>query len=72
MHLLTVVSREVGGSDASFYIVAQRAIPRQAWMVEAAVIVSCFGLGTAYLVAFGETMLSSCPRAATPTAAVPG
>jgi amino acid permease len=56
MHLLTVVSREVGGSDASFYIVAQRAIPRQAWMVEAAVIVSCFGLGTAYLVAFGETM----------------
>ena len=58
MHLLTIVSRQVGGADASFYKVASMVIPRHAWTVELCVIVACFGLGCAYLVAFGQLMPS--------------
>ena len=56
MHLLTIVSRKVGQDKASFYAVAHETMPNKAWLVEVAVIISCFGLASAYLVAFAQLM----------------
>ena len=56
MHLLTVVSRRIGRGSASFFMVAEECIPQYAWTIEVAVQIGCFGLASAYLVAFGELM----------------
>mmetsp|Transcript_50958 Transcript_50958/g.65261 ORF Transcript_50958/g.65261 Transcript_50958/m.65261 type:complete len:454 (-) Transcript_50958:206-1567(-) len=59
MHLLSLVSREIApDGNASFYLIAEKALPAPygTALVEAAVVLNVFGLATSYLVVFGSTM----------------
>mmetsp|Transcript_40457 Transcript_40457/g.108334 ORF Transcript_40457/g.108334 Transcript_40457/m.108334 type:complete len:370 (-) Transcript_40457:295-1404(-) len=58
-HLLSVVGREIGHGSATFYEIAEQAMPEgTVWVVDAALIANCFGLCTSYLIVVGELMPS--------------
>jgi amino acid permease len=54
MHLLSLVSQEVGKGRATFFMLAERALPGYGGLaVETSVLLNVFGLSTSYLVVFG-------------------
>jgi len=53
-HLLHCVARRVGRAPCSFYTVTSAVAPRWAWLIDSAVMVKCFGVGTSYLIIVGD------------------
>ena len=53
LHLLTLCGRSAGGAHASFFMLARQAFPdAMYWVVDACVILNCFGLACSYLIVF--------------------
>eukprot|EP00928_Gymnodinium_smaydae_P013635 TRINITY_DN14962_c0_g4_i1.p1 TRINITY_DN14962_c0_g4~~TRINITY_DN14962_c0_g4_i1.p1 ORF type:complete len:568 (-),score=92.13 TRINITY_DN14962_c0_g4_i1:109-1713(-) len=53
-HLLQCSAREIGVAPTSFYVVSNAVTPRWTWLVDGAVMVKCFGVGTSYLIIVGD------------------
>jgi amino acid permease len=54
LHLLSVSSMKVAVEPSSFYVVASRAVPKAAWLIDLAVAIKCFGVATSYLIVIGD------------------
>eukprot|EP00039_Didymoeca_costata_P025825 m.14363 g.14363 ORF g.14363 m.14363 type:complete len:472 (+) comp5069_c0_seq1:255-1670(+) len=56
LHLLAVSQDTVGIKPSSFYTVASAAFPSLTSVIDIAVAVKCFGVGTSYLIVVGDMM----------------
>jgi amino acid permease len=56
LHLLAVSQNTVGIQPSSFYTVANAAMPSLTVLIDVAVWVKCFGVGTSYLIVVGDLM----------------
>ena len=54
LHLLSVSAQTVDVWPSSFYVVATRAVPSAAFLIDLAVAIKCFGVGTSYLIVIGD------------------
>jgi amino acid permease len=59
LHLLACCARTVGVFPSSFYVVAHAAAPRWTFLIDLAVAIKCFGVGTSYLIVIGDNMPSA-------------
>lgn len=55
LHLLSCCSTQLA-SPCSFYTLTSRAIPRGTFLVDLAIAIKCFGVGTSYLIVIGDVM----------------
>jgi len=53
-HLLHCSARKIGRAPCSFFTVANAVAPRWTWLIDGAVAVKCFGVGTSYLIIVGD------------------
>ncbi|CAK0857793.1 unnamed protein product [Prorocentrum cordatum] len=53
-HLLHCSARRIGHAPCTFYTVCREAAPRWTWLIDGAVMVKCFGVGTSYLIIVGD------------------
>ncbi|KAG8460572.1 hypothetical protein KFE25_011347 [Diacronema lutheri] len=60
LHLLARSAHTTGVRPASFYSVANAAIPRWAFVIDLAVAVKCFGVATSYLIVAGDMLPLVC------------
>ena len=56
LHLLASSARTLSTSPASFYTVAHGIIPSATPLIDAALVVKCFGVATSYLIVIGDLM----------------
>ena len=55
MHLLAVVGRQVAGKNASFHAIAAASLPKRLWwFVDAVVVTMMLGIGSSYIIVFGN------------------
>jgi len=55
-HLLQCSARKIGEVPCSFYSVARATVPRWTWLIDGAVTIKCFGVGTSYLIIVGDLL----------------
>lgn len=53
-HLLQCSARRIGAAPCSFYSVASAVVPNWTWLIDGAVMIKCFGVGTSYLIIVGD------------------
>ena len=61
LHLVSAAA-DLAGRPASFYAVAEKAVPGSGLLIDVAIAVKCFGVATAYLIIVGDAM----PQAVAP------
>lgn len=54
LHILSVSSMRVNIEPSSFFVVASRAVPKATFLIDLAVAIKCFGVGTSFLVIIGD------------------
>ena len=63
MHLLTSVARDIAGSEATFFLLAQKALPpRCVGLIDVSVVVMCVGLACSYIIVFSTLFPSALER----------
>lgn len=55
-HLIACTARKLGTAPCSFYSVSHICIPNWTWLVDGAVAIKCFGVGTSYLIIVGDLL----------------
>lgn len=55
-HLLHCSARRIGTAPCSFYSVSSQVVPRWTWLIDGAVAVKCFGVGTSYIIIVGDLL----------------
>ena len=56
LHLLTLSARTLNTNPASFYTVAHGIAPAATPLIDAALVVKCFGVATSYLIVIGDLL----------------
>lgn len=55
-HLLACAAIKLGHAPASFYSVSNTVAPQWTWLIDGAVMIKCFGVGTSYLIIVGDLL----------------
>jgi len=53
-HLLQCAARRIGTAPCTFYSTANAVAPSFTWLIDGAVMIKCFGVGTSYLIIVGD------------------
>eukprot|EP00736_Rhodelphis_marinus_P005580 Rmarinus@m.12621 len=59
LHLLSICAVRLGGTNTSYYAVAQRTIPRLTYLVDFAVAIKCMGSSISYVIVMGDLLKDS-------------
>merc|ERR1712136_630238 len=55
-HLLACAAIKLGHAPAPFYSVSNTVAPQWTWLIDGAVMIKCFGVGTSYLIIVGDLL----------------
>ena len=56
LHVLSILALEYRVENPTFYSVSEKIMPRAKWVVDAALIINCFGAAVAYVITSGYLM----------------